>query len=80
MSKASDAGARESDAFERAWIAAAYLCGRRTTELTEGLNPQCPGALRLVRALSHEERSARARVLAAELGRIITALRGRRLW
>jgi hypothetical protein len=69
-----------SEAFERAWIATAYVCGRRGTQLTEGLRPQAHGALRLARALSLEERGARARVLAAELGRIISALRGRRLW
>jgi hypothetical protein len=44
------------------------------------LNAERPGALRLARALSREERGARAHVLAAELGRIIAALMGRRLW
>jgi len=69
-----------SEAFERAWVATAYLCGRRGAQLTEGLNAPLAGTLRLVRALSHEERTARAQVLAAELGRIMTALKGRRLW
>ncbi len=64
-----------SEAFERAWVATAYLCGRRGAQLTEDLNAELPGALRLARALAHEERSARAQVLAAELGRIITALK-----
>ncbi len=65
------------EAFERSWVAAAYLCGRRGTQLTEGLNTQLNSTSRLVRALSREERGARAQVLAAELGRIITALRNR---
>jgi hypothetical protein len=69
-----------TEAYERAWVATAYVCGRRGTQLTEGLDPQVSGVLRLARALSHEDRRARAQVLAAELGRIITALRGRRLW
>jgi hypothetical protein len=69
-----------SEAFERAWVATAYSCGRRGAQLTEGLNAERPGALRLARALSREERGARAHVLAAELGRIIAALMGRRLW
>jgi hypothetical protein len=71
---------QDSEAFERAWVATAYLCGRRGEELTVGLNDPMPSALQLARALSHGEREPRARVLAAELGRIITALRGRGLW
>jgi hypothetical protein len=65
--------------FERAFVAVSYFLGRRGDELTRHLSSKTAAAARLERALGAEEREARARALAAELGRIIAALEAQRL-
>jgi hypothetical protein len=62
------------EAFERAWIAIAYALGRRGGQLTDALEVTHPTAQNLVRALVHPARLVRARVLAAELARLVHLL------
>jgi hypothetical protein len=59
------------EAFERSWIAMAYAFGRRGRQLTDELEVTHPAAKNLARALAHPSRPVRARVLAAELARLI---------
>jgi hypothetical protein len=67
------------DSFQRAFVAFGYLLDRRGSELVEPLADPAPAALDLVQRLSAGERPERARVLAAELGRVASALEQRRL-
>jgi len=69
----------ERDSFDRAFVAFSYLLDRRGNELVEPLTDPAVGAVELVQRLSTGERPARAHVLAAELGRVASALERRRL-
>jgi hypothetical protein len=64
----------ERERFERAFVAAGYLCGRRGTELVDALPDPSAAAQALVQRLSHPERPRRAQVLAAELGPVVASL------
>ena len=61
-------------AFERAFVATAYVLGARGEQLTQALAGPSPEAERLARGLGHPERQVRAQRLAAELGRLVAAL------
>jgi hypothetical protein len=68
--------------FQRAFLALRYYFGARGPNLAEplaglGLSPACEETLQ---ALCHAERGERAKGLAAELGRLATALDERGLW
>lgn len=63
-----------SDEFERAFVATSYLLGRRGSELTEPLPHAGPAARQLQAGLEHPERTARARVLAAQTAVVVRAL------
>ncbi|MCA9596753.1 MAG: hypothetical protein KC776_25735 [Myxococcales bacterium] len=69
----------DSDDFSRAFVAASYLLERRDTQLTEPLLDPSKRALELAHSLNHAERPARAKLLAAELARVVRALAARRL-
>ncbi|HEX7668802.1 MAG TPA: hypothetical protein VF395_04430 [Polyangiaceae bacterium] len=69
----------ETEAFERAFVATAYLLGCRA-ELARGLGPPTKAAARLAENLASGDRPERARRLAAELRPIVEALDARRLW
>ncbi len=64
----------ERQRFERAFVAASYLCGRRGPELCEALPAPDPTAQKLAQRLAHPDRATRAQVLAAELGPLVQAL------
>jgi hypothetical protein len=66
-----------SPEFERAFVAMSYRLGRRGAELAAPLAAPSPDAGRLLAGLSHPERDARARLLAAELARVGAALAAR---
>ncbi len=69
----------DSDEFSRAFVAASYLLERRDEALTAPLSDPSPRAVELARTLSRSERDVRARLLAAELARVVKALAARRL-
>ncbi len=73
MKGSTDAG------FERGFVAMRYALGQRDEALLEPLGEPSLSARALAQALSHADRSARAQVLAAELGRLVQALDERRL-
>jgi hypothetical protein len=68
----------ETDSFERAFVATAYLLGRRT-ELAGGLLRHTGAARVLAESLASGDRSERARRLALELRPLAEALDARRL-
>lgn len=70
---------RDTEDFERAFVATSYLLDRRGDDLTRGLGGGAEPTRRLVAGLGHPERSARAVVLAREIARITQALDARRL-
>lgn len=70
---------RDTEDFERAFVATSYLLDRRGEDLTRALSGGAKPARRLAAALGHPERSARAVVLAREVARIAQALDARRL-
>ncbi|MCK6531906.1 MAG: hypothetical protein L6Q84_02950 [Polyangiaceae bacterium] len=70
---------RNTEDFERAFVATSYLLDRRGEDLTRALGGGAAPARRLAAALGHPERSARAVVLAREVARIAQALDARRL-
>jgi hypothetical protein len=68
--------------FQRAFLALRYYFGARGQALAEplavvGLQP---GSADTLRGLCHAERGERAKALAAELGRLASALDARGLW
>jgi hypothetical protein len=67
----------DTESFERAFVAVAYLLGRRT-ELPMGLTNPGPAARHCAERLALPEQVARARRLAAELAPIVVALDARR--
>lgn len=69
----------DRDSFERAFVAVSYALDRRGNDLVSPLG--APGVVcqKLVTALAHPERNARAVVLAREIARIVQALDARRL-
>ena len=69
----------ERESFDRAFVAFSYFLDRRGGELVEPLSSPAPAAIALVERLSAAERPARARILAAELGRVASALEQRQL-
>ncbi len=69
----------ERESFDRAFVAFSYLLDRRGNQLVEPLSDPTAAAVELVQRLSVGERPARARVLAAELGLVASALEQRRL-
>lgn len=73
--------ARSAD-FQRSLLAGRYLFGTRGEALADALSGLAltPAAADTLRGLSHAERNERARALAAELGRLSTALDERGLW
>jgi hypothetical protein len=73
--------ARSSD-FQRSFLALRYYFGARGAVLAEPLAAVGlqPGSAETLRALCDEARSERAKALAAELGRLATALDERGLW
>jgi hypothetical protein len=68
----------ETESFERAFVATAYLLGRRT-ELAGGLLGPTGTARALAESLAGGDRPERARRLALELRPIAEALDARRL-
>lgn len=68
----------ETESFERAFIATAYLLGRRT-ELASGLARPSGAAAVLAESLAGGDRPERARRLAVELRPLVEALDARRL-
>ena len=73
--------ARSAD-FQRSLVAGRYLFGARGEALADALGSVAlvPAAADTLRGLCHAERNERARALAAELGRLSTALDDRGLW
>ena len=67
------------DSFARAFVAVSYALGRRGDDLVAPLTEPGPTCQKLVTALAHPERNARAIVLAREIARIAQALEARRL-
>jgi hypothetical protein len=65
------AGDDLGEAFERGWIAMAYVLGRRGRQLAAELDVTGRAAANLTRALVHPSRPVRARILAAELARLV---------
>jgi hypothetical protein len=65
--------------FERSFVAMSYLLGRRGEELTKPLLHSGAAAESLQSALNAPLREERARILAAELSRIVAALEARRI-
>ena len=68
--------------FQRSLVACRYFFGTRGEALADALGglPLQPAAADALRGLSHSERAERAKALAAELGRLSTALDERGLW
>lgn len=64
---------------ERAFVAVSYVLGRRGDALLEPLATPTLAARGVVERLGHSDREARARVLAAELARVVSAFEARRL-
>jgi hypothetical protein len=73
--------ARSPD-FQRTFLALRYFFGARGADLSEPLSAVGlhPAAAEVHMGLGRTERSERARVLAAELGRLATTLDERGLW
>ncbi len=69
----------ERHRYERAFVAFSYALGCRGPELTAPLPAPSLVARDLMEKLCHPQRSIRAAVLAAELGRVAHALDSRRL-
>jgi len=74
---------RHLRAFVRAFCATNYLLGKRGRALLEGLPADDPQAsalsLEVMEQLSHGVQAQRARVLAAEVGRLMRSLSTQRL-
>jgi hypothetical protein len=78
MSVEVDESARQ--AFERAFLAMSYLCGKRGEELRAPLGELGADAQRVYERLTHAERAPRAETLAGELARLARSLQARSLW
>lgn len=66
----------EPTPFARAYVATLYLLGERGETLTEAA--KAVGAPKLLAALTHQDKTTRARALAYEITRVALALeRGR---
>ena len=72
-------GVSERDLYERAFVALSYALGCRGAELGAALPAPSLAARELAEKLRHPQRSIRAAVLAAELGRVAYALDSRRV-
>lgn len=74
---------RTARSFVRAFVATSYLLGRRRQGLSAQVlfsDPVARTALtEIARELSHPTRERRARILAAEVGRLIRSLAAQRL-
>jgi hypothetical protein len=64
---------------EQAFVAVSYVLGQRGEALLEPLAEPTPAARRVAERLGHVDRDTRARVLAAEVARVVRALEARRL-
>ncbi len=77
------AAGKQLRSFLRAFVATNYLLGKRHEALSAGLNPKDPAALRalgeITDQLSHGVQEHRARVLAAEVGRLMRSLGSQKL-
>ncbi|MCB9585497.1 MAG: hypothetical protein H6718_08870 [Polyangiaceae bacterium] len=69
----------EHDGFQRGFVAAAYLIGRRGKGLLDGLPEPSARTKSLASQLAHPERQSRAAALAPELAALIRSLDSRRL-
>ena len=69
----------QSSEFQRAFVAMAYLVGRRDRDLLQAIVVPHDDARTLVRRLAHPERERRAEVLARELTPLVGALEARTL-
>ena len=67
------------EAFQRGYVAAAYLLGRRGVALLDGLATPSRRASALASALGSADRNTRAAALAPELAALTRALEVRRL-
>lgn len=65
--------------FERGFVAASFLVGRRGDDLLSGLAAPTGSARALAAELAAPDRAARAQALAAELGRLVQGLEQRRI-
>lgn len=81
MSDSVTVWARSAD-FQRSLLAVRYFFGTRGEPLADALTglPLQPAAADVLRGLCSAERTERAQALAAELGRLSTALDERGLW
>lgn len=81
MSASVTVWARSAD-FQRSLLAMRYFFGTRGESLADALagSPLQPAAADVLRGLCDAERTERARTLAAELGRLSTALDERGVW
>lgn len=77
------ASAKQARSFLRAFAATNYLLGKRQRELGAGLNVvdaySRQALLEVTEQLSHGRQEHRARVLAAEVGRLMRSLSSQRL-
>ncbi|MCA9632301.1 MAG: hypothetical protein KC766_31830 [Myxococcales bacterium] len=69
----------ENDGFQRGFVAAAYLVGRRGKGLLDGLPAPSARTRALAGQLAKDDRQTRAAALAPELGALIRSLDSRRL-
>ncbi len=69
----------DDDAFQRGFVAAAYLVGRRGKGLLDGLPNPTARTRALAGQLGHADRAARAAALAPELAALMRSLESRRL-
>ncbi len=62
--------------FQRGFMTAGYLLGRRGEALVHGLDEPLPRSESFARVLSHPEREIRAAALAPEIAALLRALEG----
>ncbi len=83
LSESPVSSVRHLRAFVRAFCATNYLLGKRGRALLEGLSLEEPQArelsLEVMEQLSHGVQAQRARVLAAEVGRLMRSLSTQKL-
>lgn len=69
----------DHDGFQRGFVAAAYLVGRRDKGLLDGLPAPTPRTRSLAEQLANPDRQTRAAALAPELAALMHSLDSRRL-
>ncbi|MGE0324432.1 MAG: hypothetical protein AB7K71_13815 [Polyangiaceae bacterium] len=69
----------ENDGFQRGFVAAAYLVGRRGKGLLDGLPEPTARTRALATQLAHPDRQTRAAALAPELAALMRSVDSRRL-